>query len=443
MTASPRFRARASAAALLVAAVAGWPGAPPGVAAAATPTGTAATVTTAAARQPIDPLAWLDAEQVWTHSTGDGVIVAVIDSGVDATHPELSGKVLTGKDFVDDSTDARTDPVGHGTAVAGLIAGESSGLAPDVTVLPVRVLDEQNRYRSAATVAEGVQWAVRQGADVINLSLGGAGQSPTLRQAIDVAMANDVVVVACTGNLRDESGVEVWYPAREPGVVAVAGLTWSDGVPEHWPRSVAGPEAVIAAPAVLTAAAPGGGYREVQGTSFAAALVTATASLVRASWPDAPAGEVVYRLVATAEDLGEPGRDPEYGFGLLDPLAAVTAPLPRLSVNPLDTRARHGEAGLGPAPSRQDGAWSAALPATSGRRAGGEPPGAGAEPPADRDGSLPPAGVVLAVLAGLAALALPVAVVATSRRPLGHSMASRYGRPSRHSRPLRHRSRSR
>jgi type VII secretion-associated serine protease mycosin len=433
VTASARLQVRAAAAVLLVAALAGWPGAQPAAASVwAVSTGTAAT---AAAPQAIEPLAWLDAEQVWSYSTGDGVTVAVIDSGVDATHPELSGKVILGEDFVDGSTDARTDPVGHGTAVASIIAGKSSGLAPDVTVLPVRVLDEDNRYRSAATVAEGVAWAVREGADVINLSLGGAGQSPALRTAIDLAMANDVVIVACTGNLRDETGIEVWYPAREPGVVAVTGLTWSDGSPpEHWTRSVGGPEAVLAAPAVLTAAAPGGGYREVQGTSFAAALVTGAAALVRARWPDATAGEVVYRLVATAEDLGEPGRDPEHGFGLLDPMAALTAPLPQVSVNPLDTRARHGEAGLGPAPAHPDGGRNAALPDASARPAKAEPAGVGAEPPAGRAGSPAPAGVVVTVLTGLAVLALPVAVVGSRARPAGAGVARR---------PLRCRSRSR
>src|SRR5690606_13202785 len=187
----------------------------------------------------------------------------------------------------------RTDPVGHGTAVASLIAGSRSGLAPDATILPVRVLDEDNRYRSASTVAEGVVWAVRQGADVINLSLGGAGRSPTLQAAIDMAMAHDVVVVACTGNLKEgEEEVQVWYPAREPGVVAVAGLTWSVDGPTHWERSVSGRETVLSAPAILVAAAPGDGYRQVQGTSFAAALVTAAAALVRARWPEAPAGDV-------------------------------------------------------------------------------------------------------------------------------------------------------
>jgi type VII secretion-associated serine protease mycosin len=302
---------------------------------------------------PRDQLAALGAERAWQHSTGAGVIVAVLDSGVDADHPDLADRVLPGKDYVDGSTDGREDPVGHGTAVASLIAGAGgTGLAPQARILPVRVLDEDNRYDSSATVAEGVIWAVEQGAQVINLSLGGRGRSEKLSEAIGYAIANDVVVVACAGNASEDGPEVVWYPAREPGVIAVAGLISSDGAGAHWPRSLAGPETVLAAPAVLVGARPGGGYRRVQGTSFSSALVAASAALVRSRWPEASAGEVVHRLVATARDLGEPGRDPRYGYGALDPVAALTAEVPPVRANPLDTLARHGESRLRSAPWR-------------------------------------------------------------------------------------------
>jgi type VII secretion-associated serine protease mycosin len=306
----------------------------------------------AATDSPEDQLAPLRAEQAWRHSTGAGVVVAVLDSGVDASHPDLAGRVLPGRDYVDGSTDGREDPVGHGTAVASLIAGGSgTGLAPDAMILPVRVLDDDNRYDSSATVASAVIWAVEQGAQVINLSLGGKGHSERLSRAIAFAMANDVVVVACTGNAREDGPDQVWFPAREPGVIAVAGLTWSDAEPEHWPRSLTGPETVLSAPAVMVGARPGGGYRQVQGTSFAAALVAATAALIRSRWPEASAGDVVHRLVATADDLGEPGRDHRHGFGALNPVTALTARVPSVHANPLDTRARHGHARLVAAPT--------------------------------------------------------------------------------------------
>ncbi len=304
---------------------------------------------------PRDQLSLLDAAQAWRHSTGAGVTVAVLDSGVDAEHPDLADRVLPGRDYVDGSTDGRADPVGHGTAVASLIAGAGgTGLAPEARILPVRVLDEDNRYERSATVAEGVIWAVEQGAQVINLSLGSPGRSEELSEAIGYAITNDVVVVACAGNASEDGPDVVWYPAREPGVIAVAGLTWSDGDAAHWPRSLAGPETVLSAPAVLVGARPGGGYRRVTGTSFSSALVAASAALVRSRWPEASAGEVVQRLVATARDLGEPGRDPRHGYGALDPVAALTAEVPPVRANPLDTLARHGESRLRSAPWRAE-----------------------------------------------------------------------------------------
>ena len=109
------------------------------------------------------------------------------------------------------------------------------GLAPDARILPVRVLDEENRYDDALIVAKGVRWAVDNGAQVINMSLGGTGDSPALAAALDYAFARNVVVVACTGNLTTSTPTnKVWYPAREPGVVAVAGLDHdTDGAVER------------------------------------------------------------------------------------------------------------------------------------------------------------------------------------------------------------------
>lgn len=408
MTPRPRARAAWRAAALvLVGLVAAGFGAP--APAAAEPVGRQ--LGEQVTYQPHEQLAPLGAEQAWQYSTGDGVIVAVLDSGVDAQHPDLAGRVVTGRDYVDGSTDGRVDAVGHGTTVASQIAGGGDpaiGLAPDASILPVRVLDEQNRYRNAATVAEGVVWAVDQGAKVINMSLGGLRDSPALSEALAYAMAHDVVVIACTGNRTGEEYQEVWYPAREPGVVAVSGVTYSDGVPTHWQSSLTGPQTVLAAPAVVTGAQAGGGYREVQGTSFSSALVAAVAALIRARFPDMSAGDVVNRLVATAEDAGAPGRDPVYGFGGVDPVAALTAPVAGVPANPLDTKARYGANGFGAAPDQTEPSASenhqefiAPTPTTE-EVAGGQ---------ADTDPGGAPSGPTWAMLAVLTALPAAAAAI--------------------------------
>jgi type VII secretion-associated serine protease mycosin len=294
----------------------------------------------------------------WTYSHGAGVTVAVIDSGVDATHKDLQGQVLPGLDLVDDDGDGDTDLVGHGTTVSAIIAGRNDdnvgvvGIAPKAKILPVRVLDRENRYDDALIVAKGVRWAVDHGARVINLSLGGNGSSPALAAALDYAFAKDVVVVACTGNAgaSASSASGVWYPAREPGVIAVAGMEKDGDV--LWSGSITGKETVVTAPATQLVGARPGGYWRVQGTSFAAPMVSGTAALVRSRWPTMSAAEVVNRIIKTAKDRGPAGRDAQYGYGLIDPTGALTAEgVPAVLRNPLDTTASPGIAGFGNAPA--------------------------------------------------------------------------------------------
>lgn len=277
-------------------------------------------------------------DKAWKHSTGAGQVVAVIDSGVDAKHPDLRGQVLRGADFSDGSTDGRTDPVGHGTTVASLIAGNADGrgvvgVAPDAKILPIRVLDEQNEYDSGDQIAQAVRWAVDHGADVINLSLGSSQTSTRLSAALRYAMNHDVVVVACTGNLANDEGTQMWHPAREPGVVAVAGVTKRT---EAWSGSLVGEQTALSAPATdIVGAHAGGTYWRVQGTSFAAPMVSGAAALVRAKFPELNAANVIQRLVTTSWDLGPAGRDSRFGYGLVNPTRALTAEVPRVSSNPL------------------------------------------------------------------------------------------------------------
>jgi type VII secretion-associated serine protease mycosin len=302
-------------------------------------------------------LASLHAATAWTRSTGTGVVVAVLDSGVDADHPDLVGRVLPGADFVDGSTDGRTDFVGHGTTVAALIAGRGDdhagvvGLAPNARILPVRVLDRANRYIDAGTVARGLRWAVDHGASVVNMSLGGANRSGALADAIWYAWRHDVVVVACTGNVEHAEPTDVWYPAREPGVLAVAGMTESAHGDRLWRGGLTGRPTALTAPADDLLGARPGGYWRVQGTSFAAPLVAATAALVRARWPRLDADNVINRLIRTAHDLGPRGRDSRYGYGEVDPARALTAVVPTVRHNPLGSGRRQA---IGPV---EPGLW--------------------------------------------------------------------------------------
>lgn len=359
----------------------------------------------------------LNIADAWSrgNSTGAGVTVAVIDSGVDSRHVDLQGQVLPGLDLVDARGDADTDLVGHGTTVAALIAGKDDangvvGIAPKAKILPVRVLDQENRYDDAMIVAKGVRWAVDKGARVINLSLGGSGSSPALAAALDYAFAKDVVVVACTGNASASSATGVWYPAREPGVLAVAGMERDGDV--LWSGSITGKETVVTAPATELLGARPSGYWRVQGTSFAAPMVSGTAALIRSRWPTMPAGEVVNRIIRTAEDRGPAGRDAMYGYGLVNPTGALTAEIPAVASNPLDTSPPPGVARLGDAPvsgqaqgepaNAKGGAVGANLPGLN--RAWADGSGQGA-PPQHRGRWWVAAGLlVLSTLVGLLTL---------------------------------------
>jgi serine protease len=375
------LRLRITAAALVGLVAAGTTPAPAGAAVPGGPLENPSPGASDSVRADEWPLKMLDVADAWNYANGSGVTVAVIDSGVDATHADLAGQVLPGLDLVDPNDDGDTDLVGHGTTVAAIIAGRSDdsagvvGIAPKAKILPVRVLDEQNRYSDAMIVAKGVRWAVDHGARVINLSLGGNGSSAALGAALDYAFAKDVVVVACTGNTSASTTSEVWYPAREPGVIAVAGME-KDGT-ELWSGSITGPQTVVTAPATQIVGARPGGYWRVQGTSFAAPMVSATAALIRSRWPTMSAAEVINRIIRTAKDLGAPGRDPVYGFGMVNPAAALTQEVPSAAANPLDTTPDPGIARFGSAPASGQ-AQSAPNDTVVGGSVGARAPGANA-----------------------------------------------------------------
>ncbi|WP_367133998.1 S8 family serine peptidase [Saccharothrix sp. HUAS TT1] len=301
-------------------------------------------------------LAALDVRTAHATSRGEGVVVAVVDSGVDATRPDLAGALLPGSGFGSASgTDGTADNDGHGTAMATLIAGRgvdggALGVAPGAMILPVSVGADGDKF-TTSSVAEGVTWAVDHGADVVNLSLTSlATLTPDLLRAVNYAFDHDAVVVAGTGNAGEE---HVGAPANIKGVIAVSGTVEGNG---PWPESNTGPETVLAAPAQrIVTALPLGvsdtGYAEVDGTSAATALVSGVAALVRARHPGLDAGNVVNRLVTTATDLLTPGRDNATGFGQVDPVAALTADVPPVERNPLAPPPRPSSTATAPLPT--------------------------------------------------------------------------------------------
>jgi subtilisin family serine protease len=174
-----------------------------------------------------------------------------------------------------------------------------------------------------------IPWAVQHGARVICIA-SGVGPSNELKQAVDAAIAAGAVIVAAVGN-RPES-TSVAYPAAYPGVIAAAGVD-RDG--NHADFSVTGPQVVLSAPAVDIVSADGRGhYIKGSGTSDATAIIAGVVALVRAKYPALSAADIVHRLTSTATDRGPPGRDDQYGYGIVNPVAALTADVPPVEASP-------------------------------------------------------------------------------------------------------------
>lgn len=305
----------------------------------------------------------------WQVSKGAGVKVAIIDSGVDGNHPDLKGVVTGGADASKAGAPNGQKSIGakpeHGTLVATMLAGRGHttptaspsaspsaapttppaggpdgivGVAPEAELLSVSTwLGSPNPggKTDQEQIPDAVRWAVDNGAKVINISLGST--SPDWPQSWDAAFLyaeqKDVVIVAAAGN-RVGGNVQVGAPATIPGVLTVAGLD-GDGKASV-DSSSQGISIGVAAPAEdLVGGIPGGGYAEWAGTSGAAPIVSGVAALIRSKWPEMSAAQVINRIVSTAKDAGAPGKDPLYGYGILDAEAALKGTVPTTSTNPL------------------------------------------------------------------------------------------------------------
>jgi type VII secretion-associated serine protease mycosin len=281
------------------------------------------------------------APYAWAVSTGSSdVIVAVLDSGVDLTHPDLEGQLVAGYDFVNTDTNP-SDDRGHGTHVAGIVAAHTNNnqgmasVAWGSKIMPVKVLDSRGRGTHSQG-ADGIIWATGQGARIINLSLGGESSSATLQNAVNYAYDRGVLVVAAAGN-KYEQGNPVMYPAAYPHVLAVAATGDQD---EHADYSETGAYVDVAAPGgnpssswdsnpdhwILSTYWRGAGrgeYLQVSGTSQAAPHVAGLAALVWSVNPSMSNDQVEQVIEETAVDLGAPGRDDVFGYGRIDAYKAL------------------------------------------------------------------------------------------------------------------------
>ena len=321
-------------------------------------------------------------QQAWQTTKGKGITVAVLDTGVEADHPDLVGNVLPAKDMIGfgaeqgDRAWAR-----HGTAMAGIIAGHGHGpgdadgvmgIAPEAKILPVRVILEDGdtaRGKARSTrgnaLAEGIRWATDHGADVINLSLGddsaSAHPEPAEDEAVQYALKKNVAVVASAGNGGDK-GDHVSYPAAYPGVIAATavdrfGIRASFST-RRWYATVSAPGDKI------VIADPDHKYYEGWGTSAASAFVSGAVALIKAAHPGLTPAQIKQLLEDTARNPPAGGRDDSRGFGMIDPAAAIKA-AGRLKPKGLQA-VSYGDKYFGPGPDESksgDGTsgWAAPL----------------------------------------------------------------------------------
>ncbi len=260
--------------------------------------------------------------QAWDVSRGVGVTIAIIDTGVNCSHQDLNGRCVAGYDFVNDDANPADDN-GHGTHVAGIAAAATNngiGIAAtgfDARIMPMKALNRTGNG-SHSSIANSITWAVDRGADVVNMSLGGFFTSSTLRRAVEYAIGEGVVVLAAAGN---ENTSNPSYPAAYDGVIGVAATTQSD---QRASFSNFGTYVDVAAPGVgILSTVSSGSYQAWSGTSMACPVAAGVAALLVAQNPNRTPAQIETIMEQSAEDLGDRGWDPLFGWGRIHAGRAV------------------------------------------------------------------------------------------------------------------------
>ncbi|RLV08993.1 type VII secretion-associated serine protease mycosin [Streptomyces griseocarneus] len=282
----------------------------------------------------------MHADEMWETSTGQGVTVAVIDTGVDDSLSDLRGQVLEGRDFSGQPGGAHADPENHGTQMAALIAATgkrsamdgSFGLAPGTKILPLRVTngsearnEAENKKNFARTVSAAIRYAADSDAKILNISMGNQGKSPELEQAVQYALDKGKLIFAAVGNSGDK-GNDVEYPAGFPGVLGVAANNRDAYATKE---SQHGPQVTLAAPGEDIVAACAGGTElcKGHGTSAATALASASAALIWSVHPTWTANQIARVLINTAGgNDGKKSRSDFLGYGAVRPRIALKDP---------------------------------------------------------------------------------------------------------------------
>jgi hypothetical protein len=309
-------------------------------------------------RYPNDPfysvqwaLEQIEAPAAWGYSTGQGTLIAIIDTGTDLDHPDLADKVRTDidYDFINDD-DTADDDHSHGTHVSGSAAATTNngtgiaGLGWEAMILPIKVLDSQGDGDSA-DLAQAIRYAADHGADVINMSLGGPVDCPlAVQEAADYAHARGVVLVAASGNHGGSDGPNAeMFPANCQHVLGVGATTINDAIGSY--SNYGAHVSVVAPGSGIYSTWTGGSYVNDSGTSMATPHVAGLAALVMAHYPAYTPDEIASALLDNADDLGEAGWDEYYGCGRINGSNSL----------------RFGKAGSSPLCLEGIGSWPAAF----------------------------------------------------------------------------------